>query len=106
MAGAMRMGELVHGIESRIIQATRHGAAPASAFLDDLDVFFDRALTMIDDLVRIDRGEAVAEEEPSAAARSDAAVKLALAEIQPGASLPVLPSVAQVADAVALAGAG
>jgi chemosensory pili system protein ChpA (sensor histidine kinase/response regulator) len=98
------MGELVHGIESRIIQATRHGAAPASAFLDDLDVFFDRALTMIDDLVRIDRGEAVAEEEPSAAARSDAGSELgALAEIQPGASLPVLPSVAQVADAVALA---
>ncbi len=62
MAGAMRMGELVHGMESRIIQATRHGSAPVPAFLDELDNFFDRALTMLDSLVRIDRGEQVAED--------------------------------------------
>lgn len=52
MAGAMRMGELVHGVESRLIQATRHGNPPVAAFLDDLDAYFDRALSMFDALLQ------------------------------------------------------
>ncbi len=51
MAGAMRMGELVHGIETRLVQGTRSGR-PAPAFLDEIDTFFDRALTMLDNLMQ------------------------------------------------------
>ncbi len=110
MAGAMRMGELVHGIETRIVQATRHGAAPVPAFLDDLDGFFDRALSMLDDLVRIDRGETVAEtsfaEEPAApvatlAPADEAKMREAAAALQDkdGASPSVPAGVAAVAVA-------
>ncbi len=92
MAGAMRMGELVHGIETRIIQATRHGSAPVPAFLDDLDAFFDRALTMLDDLVRIDRGEEVIEDEDkssTAAGPSGAPLPTTAASLPAGQSLAV-----------------
>ncbi|MBV2235851.1 MAG: Hpt domain-containing protein [Sterolibacterium sp.] len=75
MAGAMRMGELVHGIESRLIQATRRGAAPVPAFLDDLEGHFDRALEMFDGLQRISRGETVSEDAPAATAPSAAAAQ-------------------------------
>ncbi len=109
MAGAMRMGELVHGIETRIVQATRHGAAPVPAFLDDLDSFFDRALSMLDDLVRIDRGETVVEEAHPAdqpVLAGDAAEAMPEAESAPAtagdaamAAAPVVPKAAEPAEA-------
>lgn len=84
MAGAMRMGELVHGIESRLIQATRHGTPPVPAFLDDLDGYFDRALSMFDGLLRIERGEAAMDMEAETAGETPAtpaAATAAAAEI-------------------------
>jgi chemosensory pili system protein ChpA (sensor histidine kinase/response regulator) len=91
MAGAMRMGELIHGMESRIIQATRNGAAPAPAFLDEMDSFFDRGLAMLDGLVRLDRGEQVEDEDESV----DTA--------QPASAQPVAPSAEVASVAAALA---
>ena len=47
MAGAMSLGELVHGLESRIEE---HGDAPSPQFLEEINGSFDRALVMLDGL--------------------------------------------------------
>ncbi|KYC28895.1 hypothetical protein ACY05_03245 [Sterolibacterium denitrificans] len=85
MAGAMRMGELVHGIETRLIQATRHGTPPVPAFLDDLETCFDRALGMFDGLIRIERGDAAAGEGAAGETPATAAETPAPAAVADGA---------------------
>jgi chemosensory pili system protein ChpA (sensor histidine kinase/response regulator) len=49
MAGAMALGELVHGIESRIGQGL-DGSGVTAAFLGDFDQSLDRVSTMLDRL--------------------------------------------------------
>lgn len=76
MAGAMRLGELTHNMETRVIAAVEEGPVP-SALFDDLDADFDR---LGDTLERLQHGgeappeeAAVAEQppEPVAAAEPD-----------------------------------
>lgn len=57
MAGAMQLGELVHGLETRIIQATRHGAAASGELLDECEACFDRAQGMFEELQQRASGE-------------------------------------------------
>jgi chemosensory pili system protein ChpA (sensor histidine kinase/response regulator) len=52
MAGAMTIGEIVHGVESHIEQIR---GAPAASFLDEIDAGFDRVHAMVDDLAHPER---------------------------------------------------
>ena len=51
MCGAMRLGELVHGIESHLIQATQQEAQASSSLLEALESDFDRAQALFDELL-------------------------------------------------------
>jgi chemosensory pili system protein ChpA (sensor histidine kinase/response regulator) len=85
MAGAMGLGELVHGMETRVdIAVTTNGVTPD--FLDTLDGSFDRATMFMEQL---QSGEAPVEEEVPAAAQ---AVPEHVLEV-PTARSELLPSV-------------
>jgi chemosensory pili system protein ChpA (sensor histidine kinase/response regulator) len=63
MAGAMTIGEIVHGVESHVDQVR---GAPATAFLDEVDAAFDRVHAMVDDLAHPERApQAVPEAVPA-----------------------------------------
>jgi len=87
MAGAMRLGELAHSLETRIIQSLRSGT-PTGAFLDEVEAAFDRATIMLEHLAH------PGEEEPAAASEADAVA----------ATTPVTRQAAFNAAAVAIEG--
>jgi len=63
MAGAMGMGELIHGMETRIEQALVLNAI-TPVFLEELDTAYDRANFLLDRLQRLAAGE-LPEEAPA-----------------------------------------
>jgi chemosensory pili system protein ChpA (sensor histidine kinase/response regulator) len=68
MAGAMRLGELAHSIETRIAQSIRSGT-PTTVFLDEIETSFDRAMTMLEELTHAGEEEFTPTPEAEAAAR-------------------------------------
>ncbi len=58
MAGAMRMGELVHGMETRIVEHLHSRQAVSPALLDEIDTAFDRAQSLLDELEQAASGVA------------------------------------------------
>ena len=77
MAGAMRLGEMTHAIESRVDELGRQGGVAPSA-IDEIDAAFDTVQHAVE---RLQRGEIAPErppqaatvQEPAAAARSEQA---------------------------------
>jgi chemosensory pili system protein ChpA (sensor histidine kinase/response regulator) len=67
MAGAMRLGELVHEMETRIESAMQLISVP-SVVIEDLQGQFDQALTLFDTLQPAPESEAVTPVPPEAAA--------------------------------------
>ena len=75
MAGAMGIGELVHNMESRIGQAVAvHAATPA--FLDEMDVSFDRVAMLLETLRG--GGSTPPEAAPAAVAEAEAPARAQL----------------------------
>ena len=50
MVGAFGIGELMHGLETRIAEMILPGAHPTEALIDELEDSFDRAVALIDTL--------------------------------------------------------
>ncbi|WP_374339100.1 Hpt domain-containing protein [Leeia sp.] len=75
MAGAMQMGELAHGLETRVQQAEQIGLYDTALF-DALDTEFDTLSAMLD---RLQRGESTTPEAPVPAAEAGAVVASAAA---------------------------
>ncbi len=71
MAGAMRLGELIHEMETRIEAAMQLASVP-SVLIEDLQVQYDRALVMFEQLLQGPSAEAPAQ--TSAAKTPEAAV--------------------------------
>lgn len=89
MAGAMRLGELVHNMESCVEEAPREGVLPASLF-DSLEAGFDRMGENIERLQKplleeVEAAEAAAEEKGVEAIKPVSAPTPPLALAQPAA---------------------
>ncbi len=77
MAGAMRLGELTHQMETRVL-AAMEGGAMSTALFDELDAHFDRIGDLHDALVRGEAVAAPAAAAPAAAPTGPAPVVLGL----------------------------
>lgn len=86
MAGAMRLGELTHQMETRVIAAMKEGT-PDAALFDELTAYFDRIGDLHDALVRGETAPAAPAPAPAAAPREPVPVVLGL-RAQTAAPLP------------------
>jgi chemosensory pili system protein ChpA (sensor histidine kinase/response regulator) len=99
MAGAMTIGEIVHGIESHVDQL--HGA-PALAFLDEFDAAFDRVHGMVEDLAHPELRAAAVETEAAAPGAGKAAeTETAESEVELAAARAMLRVRADMVDKLA-----
>ncbi len=94
MAGAMRLGELTHRMETKVVSAVE-GGVPGTRLFDELDDYFDTIGRLHDVLVHGERAEASA-----AAAAPVAPVVLG---VQPQAALPDAALLADMEQAAARA---
>jgi len=95
MAGAMSVGELVHGMESRIEEAVAANAV-TGGFLDSLDGSFDRASGLIEILQGASPAEVVLEE---VTGEDVAAASVPAADVAPTESVAHASSARQLASA-------
>ena len=112
MAGAMRLGELIHEMETRIEAAMQLASVP-SVLIEDLQVQYDRALVMFEQLLQGPGTEGSAQTPVAATPEASVSSNLgstlsavAGARSAPRSGVSASPSSAQPAAAPAPAGAG
>ena len=95
MAGAMRLGEMTHQMETQVLSSMEVGPMTAALF-DELDGYFDRIGDLHDTLVK---GEAA----PAPAAPASAGAAPAAPSVRVAAAAPAAPAFAEMEQAAARA---